>query len=85
MRKFGLAMMTVLATGLAIFGNVAPANARDYPWCIQGWGWGYPGDCSYQTHAQCLASASGRNVSCGMNPRFAFARAGRRQHIPRGW
>jgi len=38
MRKFGLAMMTVLATGLAIFGNAAPANARDYPWCIQGWG-----------------------------------------------
>ncbi|WP_074125907.1 MULTISPECIES: DUF3551 domain-containing protein [Bradyrhizobium] len=64
----------ITALGLAIAGltNVTVANARDYPWCVQGRGVGYPGDCMYQTRAQCLASAAGRNVTCGLNPRAAF-------------
>ena len=85
MRKLGLAMMTVLATALAFSGSSVPANARDYPWCVQGRGVGFPGDCSFQTRAQCLASASGRNVSCGINPRFAFGQAQRGRPIHRGW
>ena len=82
MRIFGLAMMTVLAAGLAIFGNATPVNARDFPWCLQGRDTGYPGDCSYYTYGQCMMSASGRNAYCGINPRFAYGRAGRG---PRGW
>jgi len=82
MRKFGLAMMTALAVGLAIFGNATPANARDFPWCLQGRDTGYPGDCSYYTYEQCMMSASGRNAGCGINPRFAYGRVGRG---PRGW
>ncbi|WP_461349232.1 DUF3551 domain-containing protein [Bradyrhizobium sp. USDA 4451] len=64
----------IAVMALAISGptNVTVANARDYPWCVQGRGVGYPGDCMYQTRAQCLASASGRNVTCGVNPRAAF-------------
>nr|WP_249159606.1 DUF3551 domain-containing protein [Bradyrhizobium tropiciagri] len=59
--------------------GVSPADARDYPWCVQGRGVGYPGDCNYQTRAQCLASASGRDVSCGINPRAAYGQQ-RRSH-----
>jgi hypothetical protein len=36
---------------------------------------GYSGDCSYQTRAQCLASASGRwNLYCDVNRRLLFER-----------
>lgn len=80
MRKIGLAMMMAIAAGFAVLGST-PAAARDYPWCIQGGGWGYPGECSYATYEQCLASASGRYVACGPNPAFAFDRA-RRGHPP---
>ncbi|QOZ33274.1 hypothetical protein XH92_17690 [Bradyrhizobium sp. CCBAU 53421] len=69
-----LLLLTALALGIAGLASMAPASARDYPWCVQGRGVGYPGDCMYQTRAQCLASASGRNVTCGINPRAAFAR-----------
>lgn len=64
----------ILLAGLMFgMGLVAPpATAQDYPWCVQGKGVGYPGDCSYRTRAQCQASASGRNVGCGINPRAAY-------------
>lgn len=82
MRRLGLVMMTVLASGFASLVGAAPAKAYDYPWCTQGRGVGYPGDCSYQSYAQCMASASGRNLYCGVNPRTAFAEEprGRRVH-----
>jgi hypothetical protein len=36
---------------------------------------GYSGDCSYETRAQCLASASGRwNLYCDVNRRLLFER-----------
>ncbi len=57
MRKLGFVMMTILATGVATFASSAPARADDYPWCTQGRGVGYPGDCSFQSYAQCMASA----------------------------
>ena len=51
----------------------SPARADyDYAWCIQNSEYGYPGDCSYQTYAQCQASASGRNLYCNVNPRAAL-------------
>jgi hypothetical protein len=83
MRKFGFVVTTMLATGLATFASSLPAEAYDYPWCTQGRGVGYPGDCSYQTYNQCLASASGRNLYCGVNPRFAFAQEPRGRRIYR--
>jgi len=63
----GAAIVTTITSG--------PAAAYDYPWCVQGRGVGVPGDCSYQTYGQCMASASGRNVYCNVNPRVAFGRA----------
>jgi hypothetical protein len=72
MRKFILAVMAVTAAGAATLATSAPAAAQEYPWCVQGKGVGYPGDCSYTSRAQCLASASGRFATCGLNPRAAY-------------
>jgi hypothetical protein len=73
MRKMMLMVLALAAVGVGMVAGSAPAAAYDYPWCVQGKGVGIPGDCSYQTYAQCAASASGRNVYCNVNPRAAFA------------
>ena len=72
MRNAVLALLAVTAAGAVTLAGSGPADARDYPYCIQGGGFGYPGECSYSSYAQCQASASGRYVYCGINPRFAF-------------
>ena len=72
-------MRTMLAI-LALLAAVPTANAGsaspvsyDYPWCVMGGELGYSGDCSYQTRAQCLASASGRwNTLCVVNRSLLF-------------
>jgi Protein of unknown function (DUF3551) len=74
MRHAMLTVLALLSAGAAILATSGPAAAIDYPYCIQGWGWGIPGDCSYRSYAQCMAAASGRNVYCNINPRVAFAR-----------
>jgi hypothetical protein len=74
MRKLILAILAVTAVGTTTLTTSAPAVARDFPWCTQGRGVGFPGNCRYMTRAQCMASASGRNVTCGKNPRVAFGR-----------
>jgi len=72
MRNAVLALLAVTAAGAVTLAGSGPAAARDYPYCIQGGGFGYPGECSYSSYAQCQASASGRYVYCGINPLFAF-------------
>jgi len=72
MRNAVLALLAVTAAGAVTLAGSGPAAASDYPYCIQGGGFGYPGECSYSSYAQCQASASGRYVYCGINPRFAF-------------
>ena len=73
MRNVKLAMLALLAAGTATMTGVGPAAAYDYPWCVMGGGSGTPATASYQTQAQCLASASGRwNLYCSINPRVAF-------------
>ncbi|KGT79498.1 signal peptide protein [Bradyrhizobium japonicum] len=71
MRK--LLILITLAAGTSVLAGAMPAAAQEYRWCLQGRQTGYPGDCNYQTRAQCMASASGRNAGCGINPRAAFA------------
>ncbi|WKA32010.1 DUF3551 domain-containing protein [Bradyrhizobium roseum] len=71
MRKTTLAIATGLLAVASIAG-AAPASAYDYPYCLQGRGVGIPGDCSYRTYSQCQASASGRGLTCNINPRVAF-------------
>jgi uncharacterized protein DUF3551 len=72
MRQAMSAMLVLVAAGVATIGGSGPAAAYDYPYCLQGRGVGIPGDCSYQTYAQCMASASGRAAYCNINPRVAF-------------
>ena len=70
-----LAILALLAAGAAAnAGSVSPVS-YDYPWCVMGGELGYSGDCSYETRAQCLASASGRwNLYCDVNRRLLFER-----------
>jgi uncharacterized protein DUF3551 len=75
MRKTILTMAALSAAAIITTVTSGPAAAYDYPWCAQGKGVGVPGDCSYQTYGQCMASASGRNLYCNVNPRVAFGRA----------
>lgn len=79
MRNAKLAMLVVLAAGAATMTGSSPAAAYDYPYCVQGRGIGIPGDCSYQTYAQCMASASGRGLYCNINPRAAFGKQQQRR------
>ncbi len=78
MRKAALAMVALSAASAATIAGPSPAAAFDYPYCIQGGGWGVPGDCSYRSYAECMASASGRRVYCNINPRVAFGQERRR-------
>jgi hypothetical protein len=50
----------------------SPAVAQDYRYCLQGRQWGYPGNCQFTSYRQCMASASGTQAYCGINPRYAF-------------
>jgi hypothetical protein len=71
------AILALLAAGTAaIAGSASPAYASyDYPWCLKGGELGYSGDCSYETQAQCQASASGRWIlHCSFNRRLLFER-----------
>ena len=67
-------MRTTLLVLLMLLGFLSAARAeRDYPWCVVGDDLSWPGECMYETRAQCLASASGRwNTTCDINPRVRF-------------
>jgi Protein of unknown function (DUF3551) len=73
--------LAVLATvsALTVVGSVtpAPAEAIQDQYCLQGRQWGYPGNCQFSTYQQCLATASGTNSYCGVNPMRAFAQQAR--------
>lgn len=62
-----------LAAGIVFAAmSVAPAQARDYAYCLTSPGYGYPGQCDYANYAQCRAAASGRLADCVVNPRVGF-------------
>jgi hypothetical protein len=79
MRIWALTILTVgmvLAAGQTRaqnYGFWPPSNAPD-SYCLQGRIWGYPGNCQFSSYAQCMATASGTNAYCGINPQYAFAR-----------
>jgi hypothetical protein len=72
MRSYLFALTAAIA--LSGVGIISPAAAQDYPWCLQGRDWGYPGNCQFSFYWQCEATASGTFSYCGINPRFAYAR-----------
>jgi hypothetical protein len=64
----------------------APASAHDYPYCLQGREYGYPGLCQFTSYQQCEATASGTFSYCGTNPRFAFGwQPPQRRRSYQGW
>ena len=68
-----LAILVLMAAGTAAIAGSASPVSYDYPWCLKGGELGYSGDCSYETRAQCLASASGRSIlHCDVNRRLLF-------------
>jgi Protein of unknown function (DUF3551) len=70
-----IAILALLAAGTAAIAGSASPVSYDYAWCIYGGELGYSGDCSYETRAQCLASASGRSILyCDVNRRLLFER-----------
>jgi hypothetical protein len=72
MRKLFLAVAAFVAVA-SIWMAATPVLARDYPFCIKGQGYiTATGDCSFDTYAQCLATASGRRNYCDVNPYFPF-------------
>ncbi|SHH27563.1 DUF3551 domain-containing protein [Bradyrhizobium erythrophlei] len=71
MRRFAQVFM-ILASFAALASTVQPAAAAKY--CLQGRQWGFPGNCQFSTRQQCMATASGTNSTCGINPRYAHAR-----------
>ena len=70
--------LAVLATmsALTAVGSSAPAAAGGIQdrYCLQGRQWGYPGNCQFSSYPQCMATASGTDSYCGINPRYAYAR-----------
>jgi hypothetical protein len=58
--------------GAATFAAMVFASAQDYPYCLQGKDYGYPGLCHFTSYLQCQATASGTFSYCGTNPRFAY-------------
>jgi hypothetical protein len=85
MRNVMLAILALSAATAASVTGTSPAAAYDYPYCVQGRGVGVPGDCSYSSYGQCMASASGRGLYCTVNPRVAFGQQQRRMRVYRDY
>jgi hypothetical protein len=73
--------LTIVTVGTVLAVEQAPAQTYGYSseptgpnsYCLQGRIWGYPGNCQFSSYAQCMASASGTDAYCGINPQYAFA------------
>jgi hypothetical protein len=77
--RFAFSSLLLMLTIAGFAASAGPAAARDFKYCLQGRNWGLPGNCSFSTRAECKATASGTGATCGVNPRYAFARQRRGQ------
>ncbi len=68
MNRLLLAAVSVVA----LLTGASSTASQDYPYCLQGVIWGYPGNCQFTNYEQCMATASGTNAYCGIDPRFSF-------------
>jgi hypothetical protein len=83
MRRYLFATLSILAVVAA--SGAASAGGRHYrhagghaiqdAYCLQGRIWGYPGNCQFSSYGQCMASASGTDAYCGVNPMRAYGAA----------
>ncbi|WP_426440102.1 DUF3551 domain-containing protein [Bradyrhizobium genosp. P] len=56
-----LRIILVASLTIAAAGALDAAIPRDYPFCIKGCDYS-AGNCGFDTYAQCLAAASGRDA-----------------------
>ena len=70
MRRIGLAGLAAIAFAFIGTMPVRAVGVR-HAFCLQGQE--YPGlsNCTFDTYAQCMATASGRLLTCVANPYFA--------------
>jgi Protein of unknown function (DUF3551) len=67
-----IVFLAFVTSAVVFFAGINAASAKDYPYCIQGDGFGGgSGECIFATHAQCQATASGRTASCAENLNFS--------------
>lgn len=85
MRNAMLAILALAAASAVTVASPTPAAAYDYPYCAQGRSVGIPGECAYSSYEQCLAAASGRGLSCNVNPRAALNQQPRRGRVYRDY
>jgi len=80
-------LMPIAVFALAVVGSISSSTAAQHSrsrytrppppppadlYCLQGRIWGYPGSCQFASYEQCMATASGTNAYCGINPVWAF-------------
>jgi hypothetical protein len=78
-RKMRNALFALMAVCAIAGTSSGPADATEFPYCLQGRGVGIPGDCQFRSYRECMVTASGRNLYCNINPRYAYGRQ-QRQH-----
>jgi hypothetical protein len=85
MRHLSATLLLVLSVA-TLTSSASTAQIQDR-YCLQGRSWGYPGNCQFSTYQQCMATASGTDAYCGINPMHAFARqqGGYRSHHHHGY
>jgi uncharacterized protein DUF3551 len=90
MRRVVLAGFTAIA--LAWIGMMpAQAVGDRYPFCLQGADAPGLSQCTFDTYAQCMATASGRMLNCVANPYYVgdsddpYAYQNRARPIPPGY
>jgi hypothetical protein len=83
-RNSSLAILAAVSA-LTVVGSVLPVSAEAIQdqYCLQGRGWGYPGNCQFSSYPQCIATASGTDAYCGINPQYAFAQQRRGRYRER--
>lgn len=66
-----LVLVVLAASGLAMVGTLpASAYGTHHPFCLQGDEFPGLSNCTFDSYAQCEATASGRILSCLANPYF---------------
>jgi hypothetical protein len=73
-RNVSLAILAAVS-GMAVVGSISSAPAAEAvqdSYCLQGRTSGYPGNCEFSSYQQCMATASGTDEGCGVNPMKAF-------------
>ena len=72
--RFTVSSFLLILSVAGLASTATPAAAATDRYCLRGDGWGYPGNCAFATFAQCRATAAGTRATCGINPRYSFAR-----------